>query len=93
MLDDDADEFCLVLLEGGVAFLLEAEVHPHRGQELDGEVGDLVGFVLEDVKHHRDYAQAYHQHPRLLAERETLQDAQHCLSASAVLVLYVENAQ
>ena len=52
MFDDYADELSLVLLEVGVAFLLETEVHPHRDQELDGEVGDLVAFVFEDFEHH-----------------------------------------
>lgn len=56
MLDDYADKFTFVLLEEGIAFLLETEVHPHRNQKLDGEVGDLVAFVFEDFEHHRDYA-------------------------------------
>lgn len=92
MFDDYGDEFALVLLEVGVAFALEAEVHPHGDQELDGEVGDLVDLVLEDVEHHRDYAQLYHQHPRLLGEGQPLENAQHWLPAPAVLVRQVEDA-
>lgn len=93
MFDDYADELSLVFLEVGVAFLLETEVHPHRDQELDGEVGDLVAFVLEDFEHHRDYAELYHQHPRLLREGKSLEDPHHRFSASAVLVLCAEYAQ
>lgn len=60
------NQLAFVLLKEGIAFLLETEVHPHCYQELDGEVRNLVDFVLEDVEHHRNYAQLYHQHPWLL---------------------------
>lgn len=80
-----------MLLEVGVALAFQAQVHPHCDKELDGEVGDLMGFVAEDAEHHGDDAQTDHQHSGLLRKRDALEDAKDRLAASTLLTLNIEN--